>query len=372
MSMRILLTGGGTGGHIFPLVAVARKLKKISAEKGLPAPEIFYLGPDDFGHDIFEKEGIPFSPIIAGKIRRYFSVQNILDAFKFPVSLVQTFWKMFWIMPDIVFSKGGYASAPIVLVAWVYRVPIMIHESDSVPGVANKKAARMAKLVGIAFSRAAKFLPDKKVAMVGNPVREELFSGSIAEAKKIFNLSGEKVLLVLGGSQGAEAINEIIIDVLPQLVQKYQVLHQCGVNNFRQVEEEAKIMLRPELLPKYHPFPFLDENQMSAAYAAADLLISRAGAGSIFEIAGLGKPSILVPLPESAQDHQRENAYEFARAGACIVLEQQNLKPHLFLSQIDNILENPEVYQKLSNGAKAFFIPDAAQKIAEALLGLAK
>lgn len=369
--MRIILTGGGTGGHIFPLVAVARKLKNVSAEKGLEAPEIFYLGPDDFGREIFEKEGIPFSPIIAGKIRRYFSFQNILDVFKFPVSLAQTFWKMFWIMPDVIFSKGGYGSVPVVLVAWVYRVPIMIHESDSVPGVANRKAARFAKLAGIAFSRAAKFLPDKKVALVGNPVREELFGGSAEEAKKTFNLGPEKVLLVLGGSQGAQAINEIIIDAAPQLVQKYQVLHQCGKENVRQVEAEVKIMLPPELLPKYHPFPFLDENRMKAAYAAADLIVSRAGAGSIFEIAGLGKPSILIPLPESAQDHQRENAYEFARAGACVVIEQQNLKPHLFLSQIDNILDNPEVYQKFSSAAKAFFVPDAARKIAEALLNLA-
>lgn len=370
--MRILLTGGGTGGHIFPLIAVARKLKKVSVEKGLEAPEIFYLGPDDFGREIFEKEGIPFLPIIAGKIRRYFSFQNILDIFKFPVSLSQTFWKMFWIMPDVIFSKGGYGSVPAVLVAWVYRVPIMIHESDSVPGVANRKAAKFAKLAGIAFARAAKFLPDKKVALVGNPVREELFGGSAEEAKKFFNLGAEKVLLVLGGSQGAQALNDLIIDAAPQLVQKYQIIHQCGKENFRQVEAEVKIMLRPELFPKYHPFPFLDENQMKAAYAAADLLISRAGAGSIFEIAGLGKPSILIPLPESAQDHQRENAYEFARAGACVVIEQQNLKPHLFLSQIGNILDNPEVYQKFSSAAKAFFVPNAAEKIAEALLELGR
>jgi len=360
-SVRILLTGGGTGGHLAPLIAVSRELKKVCQEKGIQQPEILYMGPDGFARELLGKEGIETKIILTGKLRRYFSLKIILDILKLPIGLLQAIWHIFLFMPDVVFGKGGYGSVPAVLASRIYRISALLHESDTIPGLANKFLSRFAE----------KFFPAKKTAFTGNPIREEIMHGNAEQAKNLLGLSSNKpVIFIFGGSQGAQPINEIILATLPQLLEKYELIWQAGVNNLKQITAKAQELLKP-MPSNCHIFGFMDERHIANTFAAAALIISRAGAGSIFEIAACGKPSIIIPLPASASDHQKENAFEYARSGATVVFEQANLTPNLFLGEITRLINNPELLQKMSACAKSFAKPDAARKIAEELINLA-
>lgn len=375
--MRIVLTGGGTGGHFFPTLAVARELKNIVQNNLFEIPpgegtnlELMFLGPKTIGEELLDEEGIVHKKIIAGKIRRYFSWLNIFDIFKIPFGFLQSLWYLFWFMPNVIFSKGGYGSVPIVLAAWLYRIPVLIHESDLMPGLANKFCSKFSKRIAISFPEAANYFPAKKTALCGNPVRQELLGGSKEGAKTAFpGLNGSKsIILILGGSQGAQAINNVIQESLTSLLEHYEIIHQCGSENF----EGYKSQFNGPLPTGYFLLPFLDETQLKAAYGAADLIISRAGAGTIAEIAALGKPSMLVPLPTAAGDHQHKNALAFSQAGASVILEQENLTPHLLENQISILLSNPQTLQKMSANAKNFNPLDAARKISQELLNIAK
>ncbi len=381
--MRILFTGGGSGGHVFPIIALARQLKQIYTQSITPiGPEketplqMFFLGPNGFSKKPLQKEGIRTKIILAGKLRRYFSIWTIFDFLKIPVSLWQSLWHLYVWMPDVIFSKGGYGSMPVVLVGWLYRIPILIHESDTIPGLANRLASKFSKRIALSFASTKDYFPSEKTALVGNPVRSELIQICLLsdektkeEARGIFGLVGQKpVIFILGGSQGASKLNESIIQILPQLLEKYQIIHQCGPKNYQQIEKSFKQGLPQD----YHLLPFLNETQIGAAYLLADLVISRSGAGSIFETAACAKPSILIPLPQSAGEHQRKNAFAYAQAGATVVLEQANLTPNLFLSKISQILDNPALAQKMGQSAKNFYQPEAAQKIAEELIEMGK
>lgn len=376
--MRILFTGGGTGGHLFPFVAIAKQLKQIYSQSSEQEAdlEMFFLGADSFAKEILEKEGIRVKTILAGKLRRYLSGQIIFDFLKIPVGFLQSLWYLYIWMPDIIFSKGGYGSLPVVSIGWLYRIPILIHESDTVPGLANRWAAKLSKRIALSFASAEEYFPSEKTALVGNPIRPGIIQICLSsdeefkkKTKNIFGLISQKpIIFIIGGSQGAQKLNDFILQVLPQLSEKYQIIHQCGPKNSPQIEEAVK-QSPPQ---DYHFFPFLDENQMAAAYLLADLVISRAGSGSIFEIAVCAKPSILIPLPQSAGDHQRKNAFAYAQAGATVVLEEANLTPHLFLSKISQILDNPELIQKMSQSARNFYYPEAAQKIAQELIEMGK
>jgi len=373
--MKILFTGGSTGGHIFPIVAVARQLKKIYVDnlKG-DKLEMLFLGAGGLSERILKKEGITVKTISAGKLRRYFSFKTLLDFIKIPFSFCESIFYIYIWMPDIIFSKGGYDSFPVVFSGWLYRIPVLIHESDTIPGLANRLSSKFSKKIGVSFSFAEKYFPKKKTALIGNPIRKEIVEKCILnnqeEKQKIKNnyniISQNPVIFVLGGSQGAEKINNLILLALPQLLEKYEIIHQYGNNNYKNIK--AKLIK----LSNYHLFPFLDENQMSDIYFIADLIISRAGAGSIGEIATCGKPSILIPLPKSAGDHQRQNAMVYSQSGSGVVLEQSNLKPNLLLNEISKILNNNKLYKKMSDNAKNFSRPEAAEKIAKELIELGK
>jgi len=365
--MRILFTGGGTGGHLFPVIAVARQLKQNDRDD----LEMFFLGPNGSTKELLKKEGIKARVILAGKLRRYFSIWTVFDFLKIPFGFLQSLWYLYVWMPDVIFSKGGYGSIPVVFVGWLYRIPILIHESDTIPGLANRLTAKFSQRIGLSFTSTENYFPSQKTALVGNPVRSGIIQTCLTrdeefkkEVKKILGLVSQKpIIFIIGGSQGARKLNEFILQILPQLLEKYEIIHQCGPKNYQQIEETIKQSLPSD----YHFFPFLDESQMGAAYLLADLVISRAGAGSIFEIAACAKPSILIPLPQAAGDHQRKNAFAYAQAGATVVLGEVNLTPNLFLSKISQILDNPELAQKMSQSAQGFCQPEAAQKIAEAL-----
>jgi len=255
--MRILLTGGGTGGHLFPIIAVVRELKK-RTQGAISDLELLFIGPNDFSKNLLEKEGIMVKTILAGKLRRYFSPKIILDFLKMPIGFFQALWYIFIFMPDVTFGKGGYGSLPAVLVSWLFRIPVLLHESDTLPGLANRFLSRFAKRIAISFSKTKEFFPSQKTALIGNPIRIELTQGSKEEAKRIFGLENNKpIILIIGGSQGAQAINEIILSVLPQLLEKYELIWQTGKINYNSVEEEIKQIIGPKP-SSCHLFPFLD------------------------------------------------------------------------------------------------------------------
>lgn len=358
MHKRILLTGGGTGGHIYPLIAVARKLKGEA--------ELKYFGPKNIFSFYLLGEGIAIKHITSSKIRRYFSFLNFLDGFRFAWSIFQAFFKVYWFMPDVCFSKGGPGSIPVILVCRFYRIPIVIHESDSIPGKANLIASRYAKIIELGFESAAKYfgrLPSE-IKVVGNLVREEILRFvNPAEARRVFGLDVSKpTILVLGGSQGATRINDFIYKNLDSLIAKYQIIHGVGNENY------IEYMSRFEKLPKGYFVAAYFENNLPEAYGAADLVISRAGATTIFELSALGKPSILMPLPESANDHQKENAYQYAKTGAAIVIEQENLLVNLLESQLHQLLNSPEKLKLMSKVAKGFYRPNAIELIVQDIL----
>jgi len=366
--MRIVLTGGGTGGHLIPLIAVAKKIKQ-----RVPETELIFIGSrGKLENDLMGKEGIPTVGIATGKMRRYFSVLNFLDFFRVIGGIFQCLYLLVKYMPDAIFSKGGYASAPVVLVGWLYRIPVLVHESDSIPGVTNRMLGKFAKRVAVSYPEAEKFFPATQVVLTGNPLREDSAAGDAAKAKSQFALSEfKKTIFVFGGSQGSQLINEKIIRILPKLLQNYQVIHQTGENNLKNVEDKAGVLGIKAGRGGYYPLGFIGED-LKDIFAAADLVISRAGANSIAEIAANKKPSILIPLKNSANDHQAMNAYSLAKIGACVVLEETNLGENILMAKIEEIMNNPELQKKLSENIQVFYHADAADTIAEGILNMLK
>lgn len=373
--MKILFTGGGTGGHIFPILAITREIKRLQPELYHRADlKFFYLGPkDQLSQLLLPQEEIKVKSILAGKIRRYFSplslIQNFFDIFfKIPLGIIQSFFYIFFLAPDLIFSKGGYGSWPVVISGWILGVPIFLHESDVAPGLSNKIISRFSAAVFVSFPK-TEYFPLKKMILVGNPIRREILEGSREEAQTRFKLSGKKpAILVLGGSQGAQRINDMILAILPELLENFQIIHQCGDQNFKQVRAEANVVITEERAKYYHLYPFLDELEIKEAYQAVDLIVSRAGSGTIFEISALGKPSILVPLPEAAQDHQLKNAYAYAREGRALVIEEANLTPHFFLERLRHLFSHPREMEEMARRAKEFSQPEAAKIISQYLL----
>lgn len=375
--IRIVLTGGGTGGHLFPLVAVSRKLNELALSTDLGEPEIYYLGPGLFLESSLAREQMNFhyKVIMTGKWRRYFSFKNFADFFKIGGGLIQALYEVWRIMPDVIFSKGGYGSFGVVIAGWVYRIPIILHDSDSIPGLTNRILARFATLIAVSFNEAAVNFPKNKTYFTGEAIRDAFFEPPKPETERpLLRLTSQKpTVLVLGGSQGAQKINDVVLDILADLLSMAEVIHQTGDENYLSVISESRVALQGlsgELLASYHPINFLVEPEYIAACHSADLIISRAGAGSIFEIAASGKVSILIPITDSANDHQRKNAYIFASDGRAEVIEESNLTPRLIMSVIGSILNNPEKKKNIEEKAKKFATPDAAKLIAQALLNL--
>lgn len=372
MALKIVFTGGGTGGHIFPIVAVVREIKKITQSEQVA---LYYLGANDkIGFvSSLKKEGVKVKTILTGKIRRHFDplalIQNFIDVFvKIPLGIVQSFFSLFFMAPDVIFSKGGYGSLPVVFAGFVLRVPIFLHESDSKAGLVNRILVKFAMEVFVSFPKTKKF-PANKMLVVGNPIRTELLKGSVAEGQKLFQITGKKpVILIIGGSQGAESMNNLILDILPEWLESFELIHLTGQHHYESIKKEVQVLLSPELKKYYHPVSFLEEGELKSAFAVSHLIISRAGAGSIFEIAALGKPSILIPLPAAAQNHQLKNAYALLEAGATIVIEQANLTPHLVLRKTKHIFSRPEDFKELSQKAWNFAKPKAGKIIAEYIM----
>lgn len=365
--MKILFCGGGTGGHLFPIIAITREIKRLSDDQNI---QFYYIGPrSEVGEVVLAQENFKIYNILSSKLRNYSSFENFSDMLiKFPISILQSFCFLFFVQPDIVFSKGGTGSLPVAIAAKALQIPIFLHESDTVPGKSNQKAAPFAKKIFTSFSKTAYFNPEKTV-LVGNPIQKELLEGTQESAKEIFNVTLQKpILLFLGGSQGAQTINDFILTILQSLLEKYEVIHMCGKKNYQEIKDQAEVILDKNLQESYHLHGFLTELELKHAYKVSDLIISRSGSGSIFEIAAVGKPAILIPLPTSAGNHQSKNAYEYAKTGAAIVVEEENLNPNFFLEKIRYLISNGEELEKMKQGALKFSKPLAAKAIAREIL----
>lgn len=365
--MRILFTGGGSGGHVFPIIAVRQAFQQ--------PHDFYYLGPDSFTKGHLDNLNIKMKFILAGKFRRYFSLLIFVDLFKIIIGIIQSFWYLFCWVPDVIFSKGGYGSFPVVFVAWIYRIPVVLHESDSAPGLANRVLAKFAKKIILSFPGSEKYFAKyiDKLRLIGNPIRKEIIQGNKEQGREIFKITSDKpVVLIMGGSQGAKKINEVVLNTLTRLLEMAEVIHVTGSKRFKFIKKESENILKAkqDLKSSYHLYPFLDVGQIQNSHTVADLIINRAGGGSIFEISACGKPSILIPLPRAAFDHQRKNAYEFAKDGRGVVLDQENLTPNLFLDEISNLITNPSLLKKMGDKARTFYKPNTPELIAKEIIGI--
>jgi UDP-N-acetylglucosamine--N-acetylmuramyl-(pentapeptide) pyrophosphoryl-undecaprenol N-acetylglucosamine transferase len=370
--MKILLTGGGTGGHFYPIVAVAEAIREKSREDKLIDPELYYMAPEPYDNRKLLEQDIIFKRISAGKIRRYFSIMNFIDLFKTGWGVIKATIEVFKIFPDVVFGKGGYVSFPALLAAKFFKIPVVIHESDSVPGKLNIWAGKFAKKVAVSYPEAGKYFPPEKVAYTGNPVRNEIKIPQSNGAHEYLHLEQNvPVIVILGGSQGSMLINDILIDSLNDLLHKYQIIHQTGKNNFEDVKNTTEVVLGNHPYKyRYHPHDYLNDLSLRMCGGIADIIISRAGS-TIFEIANWGVPSILIPITDSNGDHQRQNAFNYARTGAGVVIEEKNLTSHIFISEITRIVENQEEKDKMRQKALSFIDGDASKKIARVILEIA-
>ncbi len=373
--MKILFAGGGTGGHFYPIIAVAEEVNKLADQEHLVGIKLYYMSDSPIDKDLLFKTGLTYIEVPTGKRRTYGSIKNFFDVFKTLFACINATWKVFVLYPDVVFGKGGYASFPAMFAAKLLRIPVVIHESDIVPGQVNKWIAPYASKIAISYPEATKYFKVKNpetIALTGQPVRKSLLEVPTEDPTKVFELElGIPVILVLGGSSGSEKINENLIDILPKLLEKYQVLHQTGEANYDWMKKRAAgVLAGDDHISRYRPFGFLEVKQLRLAAEAATLVVSRAGS-TIFEISLWQKPSVLIPLAIARDDHQRENAYSYARTGAATVIEEQNLKPELFFSVVESIMQDKARQQVMIEGTKQFAKLDAAQKIAQALLSIA-
>ena len=243
--MKILLTGGGSGGHFYPLIAIAESINTIAKNENLISPQIFFMSDSPYDVESLVENNITFISIPAGKIRRYASVLNFLDFFKTGYGVIVAIKKVFSLYPDVIFSKGAYASFPVLMAAKLLRIPVIIHESDSVPGKTNLWASKFARKIAISYPDTAKYFANRdKVAFTGNPLRKAILNIDRKGAHEYLDLEMDiPTVLIIGGSLGARIINERILDALPKLVEKYQILHQTGKNNVQEVSETSKIIL---------------------------------------------------------------------------------------------------------------------------------
>jgi len=371
--MKIVFTGGGTGGHFYPIIAVAQKTNQIIDKEKIIGAKLYYISDNPYDKEMLFENGLLYEQINAGKMRTYFSLQNFFDLFKTFFGIINAIFKIFSIYPDVIFGKGGYASFPTLFAARILRIPVVIHESDSAPGRVNVWAGHFAKRIAVSFEEAAEFFPANKVAWTGQPIRSEIEkSADKKEALDYFKLeSNIPVIFILGGSQGAELINNTILDALPRLLENYQIIHQTGVKNFKNVTGRADVILsNNQNKSRYVPLAFLSNVQMKMAAGASTLIISRAGS-TLFEIASWGVPSILIPFTESNADHAKKNAFAYARVGACSVVEEINMTANILSSEIERITEDKEILNRMAQNAHNFAKNGAAEKIAKEIIDIA-
>lgn len=339
----VVFTGGGTGGHIFPGIAVADVFK---AETNVP---VLWIGSKNKSDRTYvETAGIPFYAIPSGKLRRYVSIQNILDVFKVLAGCCAALVLLLRLKPTFVFSKGGFVSVPSCFAAWCLRIPVITHECDISPGLATKINARFAKKIITSYETTASYFPARiqgKIQCMGNPVRLAFYTANAEQGKKHIGYKGSKpILFVQGGSLGAQQINTLIEHSILFLTDHFFVVHQTGAQNLQDGERIAALLQKeaPAHAEHYRFFPFIAED-MPHVLACAALVVSRAGANSLWESAAAGKPLILLPLTKAgSRGDQGENAAFFSSKGAALVLDSLSVNADSFCALLTQLLEHPE------------------------------
>ena len=318
---RIILTGGGTAGHVTPNIALLPRLKELGYD-------IQYIGSyTGIEKELIEPFGIPYHGISSGKLRRYFSVQNFTDPFRVLKGFREAHKLIRQLKPDVIFSKGGFVSVPVVLAGKRCKVPVIIHESDMTPGLANKIAIPSAAKVCCNFPETLKSLPEGKAVLTGSPIRQELLSGNKIAAMDMCHFTSDKpVILVIGGSLGAVAVNNAVREALPELLKDFQIIHLCGKGKMDESLKDVE---------GYCQFEYI-KNELRNLFALADIVISRAGANAICELLALHKPNLLIPLSANAsRGDQILNARSFERQGFSLVLTKETL-----LNAVKTLYEN--------------------------------
>lgn len=327
---RIVLTGGGTAGHVTPCIALLPGLK----QEGF---DIQYIGSyQGIERKLIEEFNIPYHGISSGKLRRYFDPKNFSDPFKVMKGYLEAKRILKELKPDIVFSKGGFVTVPVVLAAKSFKIPVIVHESDMTPGLANKLALPSASKICVNFPETLKFLPEGKAVLTGTPIRKELFSGNKLRGLDFCGFTVNKpVLLVIGGSTGSRVINETIRGMLPTLLRDFQVIHLCGKGNLDERLNDTA---------GYVQFEYI-RAELSDLFAASDLVISRAGANAICELLALRKPNILIPLSAKAsRGDQILNAESFERQGYSYLLTEEELSVTKLLEALKTVMDHKQSY----------------------------
>ena len=364
----VVFTGGGTGGHIFPGIAVAEVFKK---ETGIP---IIWIGSNN-GTDraYVYSASIPFYGIPAGKLRRYFSLENLIDVFKIIGGFFASLIILLRLKPKFVFSKGGFVSVPPCAAARFLKIPVITHECDFSPGLATKINSRFADQIFVSYTKTTVFFPNavqRKIVVTGNPVRMHFYEADANVGKAFIQYTGDRpILFIQGGSLGALQINVLVEQTILFLAESFFVVHQTGAQHCIQGERIKKRLQeeRPDLSGRYKPFPFIVE-QMPDVLAASDLVMSRAGANTIWEAAAAGKPMLLLPLEKgSSRGDQIENADFFTEQGAAITLSAKDATPAILCSTLTRLLEHPEELKAMAKASAALADKKPAVKIAHLL-----
>ncbi len=346
----IAFTGGGTGGHVFPGLAVVEKL--LASGEDI---DVHWIGSSrGMEKEIVERFHVPFHSIPAGKLRRYFSLLNFVDIFKIIGGFFASLYVLKRLHIKVLFSKGGFVTVPPVVAAWVLGIPVITHDSDLDPGLATRINAKFARFILVPYRESMKnFTHKEKIIVTGNPVRSEILQGDPDKARDFLKIfSGKKIILVLGGSQGAQKINNAVASVVPRLIPENYIIHQMGKRNFVESTVEG-----------YYTAPFFT-NMLPHFLAAADIIISRAGAGTLWESGVMGKASLLIPLGvESSRGDQIKNAEYFSNHHAAVVLGSSPADDELY-NAVHELLQDDKKRKLLGDAALQLCNRDASDKIA--------
>ena len=357
----VVIAGGGTGGHTSPGLAVAALLRErsrtcawIGSRSGIEAQRV-------------PQSGIPYIAISTGKLRRYWAWQNAADLLvNVPAGTLSVLRILRTLRPRVVFGTGGFVALPVVFGAAVLRLPVVLHEQTAVPGLANRIGARFARRIAVTFPDRAGRLPAARVVVTGNPLRPELRAGSRSSAVARFQLDPAVPLVyVTGGAQGAHRINRVVGDALASLTEQAQFIHQCGENpatGDRRWLEDRRAALPPALARRYTVVPYIGA-ELAGIYAAATLVVARAGAGTVNECCQLGVPALYVPLPGTRGDEQTENARIVERVGGAVVLPQSMLTTERLVREVRALLADPAGLKQMGEHARTLAVPDAAERI---------
>ncbi|HEX2916784.1 MAG TPA: UDP-N-acetylglucosamine--N-acetylmuramyl-(pentapeptide) pyrophosphoryl-undecaprenol N-acetylglucosamine transferase [Chloroflexia bacterium] len=388
--IKILVTGGGTGGHVSPALATVGAIRELAAEQGDWQPLFRYIGSQHgVEKKLAEGAGLDFVGVQTGKLRRadsllgLFTLKNIVDVFRIPLGVLQSLWQVARFRPAVIFSTGGFVCVPPVVAGWLLRVPVLTHEQTVQVGLANRIAARFARRIALTFEGAASELPARlqtRTFVTGNPVRPLIFNGDKERAVSRFNFDPADnhlpALYVTGGAQGARIINRAVEAVLPELLEVCRIIHQCGQQPEGEEQDydrlqQAANSLSPELRRRYYLTRFVGD-EVGDVFALADLVVSRAGAGTVTEVSALGKPALFVPLVPTGGDEQTRNALRSVEAGAAVIIKQSELNGPRLLEEIRKLIEDRTKLAGMGRRALSLARPEAARDLARAVINLAR